>query len=143
MHQERYRPNILLLRINIIVDIADFLLFSVIQMKKKSHVATRYPSQITMRPLSRAVPMLFATIGTILPSMSAVVLADEVVLPTVPVQGQQGRQYNAVTSTTATKTDMPLRDTPQSISVVTSSEMRDRSVQSIAEATRYVPGVSF
>ncbi|WP_093349901.1 TonB-dependent siderophore receptor [Variovorax sp. PDC80] len=63
-------------------------------------------------------------------------------LPPITVTGtEQG--YAAKRSTTATKTDTPLRDTPQSISVVTSDELRDRAVQSIAEAARYVPGVGF
>lgn len=64
-------------------------------------------------------------------------------LPPVTVTGEGDQGYSAKRSTTATKTDTPLRDTPQSISVITADEMRDRAVQSIAEAARYVPGVGF
>ncbi|MFC5770206.1 TonB-dependent receptor [Thauera sinica] len=69
----------------------------------------------------------------------------EPVLPAVVVTAgdQRDTGYNARATSTATRTDTPLRDTPQSISVVTAAEMRDRSVQNIAEAVRYVPGVSF
>ncbi len=62
---------------------------------------------------------------------------------TVTVTGQTEQGYAAQRSTTATKTDTPLLDTPQSVSVVTRQELQDRSVQSLAEAARYVPGVGF
>lgn len=64
-------------------------------------------------------------------------------LPSVTVTGESDQGYAAKRSTTATKTDTLLRDTPQSISVITSDDMRDRAVQSVAEAARYVPGVRF
>jgi catecholate siderophore receptor len=56
---------------------------------------------------------------------------------TKPVKG-----YNAKSSRSATKTDTDLKDTPQSISVVTQDVMKDQSIQSISEAVRYVPGVT-
>jgi iron complex outermembrane receptor protein len=49
-----------------------------------------------------------------------------------------------VTSTraeTATKTDTPLIETPQAISVVTSGQIRDQAVQTIDQALRYTAGV--
>ncbi len=49
--------------------------------------------------------------------------------------------YSTVRTMTATKTDTPLRDTPQSISVVTRDVIADQSMQSMADVTRYVPGV--
>lgn len=55
---------------------------------------------------------------------------------TQPVKG-----YNAKRSSASTKTDTELRDVPQAISVVTQDQLKDQSVQSIAEAVRYVPGV--
>ena len=56
---------------------------------------------------------------------------------TKPVKG-----YNAKRSRTATRTDTSLKDTPQSITVVTQDVMKDQSIQSITEAIRYVPGVT-
>ena len=56
---------------------------------------------------------------------------------TKPVTG-----YNAKKSTTATKTDTPLIDVPQSIAVITQEVIQDQSVQSVTDAVRYVPGVS-
>ena len=53
-----------------------------------------------------------------------------------PVQG-----YLANQSATGTKTDTPLREVPQSITVVTADRMRDQGVTTIQQAFRYVPGV--
>ncbi len=54
-----------------------------------------------------------------------------------PVQG-----YVARRSSTAMKTDTPLIETPQSISVIGRDELDARGVQSITEAVRYTPGVA-
>jgi iron complex outermembrane receptor protein len=53
-----------------------------------------------------------------------------------PVQG-----YLATVSSTGTKTDTPLSQTAQSISVVTAERVRDQGVGNIQESLRYVPGV--
>ncbi|CAH1903792.1 Iron complex outermembrane recepter protein [Candidatus Nitrotoga sp. HW29] len=49
--------------------------------------------------------------------------------------------YVAKRSTTATKTDTPIIEIPQSISIITRDELDDRGVQGMTEALRYVPGV--
>jgi catecholate siderophore receptor len=64
-------------------------------------------------------------------------------LPSVTVTGTEDRASVAKRSTTATKTDTALIDTPQSISVITKEQIRDQAAQSVAEALRYVPGVGF
>jgi catecholate siderophore receptor len=43
--------------------------------------------------------------------------------------------------TSATKTDTPVRDTPQAITVITEKLIKDQGMQSMADVTRYVPGV--
>jgi iron complex outermembrane receptor protein len=50
--------------------------------------------------------------------------------------------YEASRSATATKTDTPLSETPQSISVVGAEQIRDQGATSVQEALRYVPGVN-
>lgn len=55
---------------------------------------------------------------------------------TKPVKG-----YNAKQSTTATRTDTDLINVPQAVTVITKDLMADQSMQSIADAVRYVPGV--
>lgn len=49
--------------------------------------------------------------------------------------------YRATDSTTATRTDTPLINVPQSITVVTVRNIQDRAANSIADAVAYVPGV--
>ena len=43
----------------------------------------------------------------------------------------------------ATKTTTPLRDVPQAVSVVTSALIADQRMASMADVTRYMPGVGF
>jgi catecholate siderophore receptor len=50
--------------------------------------------------------------------------------------------YRAVDSVTATKTDTPLLDVPQSITVVTREQLADQAQRSIADVLRYVPGTT-
>lgn len=67
----------------------------------------------------------------------------DVTLDELSVEGQRGVSVGYLTTRTrsATKTDTPLIDTPQSVSVVTQAQIRDQGFQSIEEAVRYVPGV--
>ena len=50
--------------------------------------------------------------------------------------------YRAESSRTATKTDTPLRNVPQSVSVVTRDVIDDLDMQNMTDVVRYVPGVS-
>ena len=54
-----------------------------------------------------------------------------------PVNGVLAHQ-----SVTATKTDTPILETPQSISVVTKDQVEQQGAQTVQEALRYTPGVS-
>ncbi|TCQ97938.1 iron complex outermembrane receptor protein [Neorhizobium sp. JUb45] len=71
---------------------------------------------------------------------------DSTQLGTITVAGQGGAfehvdGYVANSSSTGTKGDIPILETPQSISVITSDRMKDQGVQSINEALRYTAGV--
>jgi iron complex outermembrane receptor protein len=55
---------------------------------------------------------------------------------TGPVNG-----YAATRSATGIKTDTPLREIPQSVSVVGAEQIRDQGASTIQETLRYVPGV--
>ncbi|BCT67947.1 TonB-dependent siderophore receptor [Nitrosospira sp. NRS527] len=50
--------------------------------------------------------------------------------------------YMATKSFSATRTDTPLRDVPQSITVVTQEMIKDQTMLSIGDVVRYVPGVN-
>jgi catecholate siderophore receptor len=60
---------------------------------------------------------------------------------TVSVGAHIGYEVPAVTS--ATRTATPLRDVPQAISVVSSELIADQRMSSMADVTRYMPGVGF
>ena len=59
---------------------------------------------------------------------------------TVTVTDLAGVDTSAVSS--ATKTLTPLRDIPQSVSVLSREVIKDQSMQSIADVVRYVPGIT-
>lgn len=70
---------------------------------------------------------------------------ETTVFPTVTVEAKASEEvtgYVAKRSSTATKTDTPILEIPQSVSVVTRRELDMRSVQNFTEALRYVPGVA-
>jgi catecholate siderophore receptor len=90
------------------------------QAKKKAASTTKAPSGST---------------GT--PAQITATPADKA--PTPDAKGDVG--YLATRTTSATKTDTPLRNVPQSISVVTDEQIKDQAFQSISDVTRYVPGV--
>jgi len=56
---------------------------------------------------------------------------------TKPVKG-----YHAKSSSSSTRTDTELRDTPQSITVIPQDLIKDQSIQSISQAVQYTPGVT-
>jgi iron complex outermembrane receptor protein len=59
----------------------------------------------------------------------------------VVVTGEQDEGYNPSNSSTATRTDTPLRDIPQSITVVPRQVLEDRNVRTVNEAVQTAPGV--
>lgn len=59
---------------------------------------------------------------------------------TVTVTDIAGYGVSAINS--ATKTLTPLRDIPQSISVVTGEQIRDQAMSSVADVVAYVPGIT-
>ncbi len=50
--------------------------------------------------------------------------------------------YSASGTSTATKTNTPIMDIPQSITIVTQQQLKDRDSVSLQEALTYVPGVT-
>ncbi|SPD67797.1 Iron complex outermembrane recepter protein (plasmid) [Cupriavidus taiwanensis] len=64
-------------------------------------------------------------------------------LPTVSVRADGVENYGPANkkSVSATKSDVPIADTPQSISVITADQMRAQGAQRVEEALRYSAGV--
>lgn len=59
---------------------------------------------------------------------------------TVTITDAAGYLTDSISS--ATRTLTPLRDTPQSITVVNKAQIKDQSLQSISDAVNYIPGIS-
>ena len=77
--------------------------------------------------------------------------STEVQLDTIDVQGKAAPAldtppgtvgYVATQATAATKTNTPVREVPQSISIVTREQLNDRDVQTLNQAIQYSPGAS-
>ncbi|HET8622466.1 MAG TPA: TonB-dependent siderophore receptor, partial [Gemmatimonadales bacterium] len=64
------------------------------------------------------------------------------VLPAIEVHGKAPASYRANRIRTATKTDVLLRDVPQSVTVVNQEVIADQRMQGMADVVRYVPGVT-
>ena len=67
--------------------------------------------------------------------------AEPATLPKVRVEAEP-TGYSETEITSATKTATPLRDTPQSITVITDELIEDQGMRSMADVVRYVPGVT-
>ena len=84
--------------------------------------------------------ILFATTNAFAESsdvnLPQVEVKAERINDTKPVKG-----YNAKKSSSSTRTDIELRDTPQSITVIPQDLIKDQSIQSMGQAVQYVPGV--
>ncbi len=50
--------------------------------------------------------------------------------------------YGADRTSSATRTDTPLQDVPQSVSIVTQDQIDDQAMRSIGDVVRYLPGVT-
>lgn len=91
----------------------------------------------TLKPVS--IPATYGTPKsgeTMLPEVLVVADSTNKETASGPISG-----YVAKHSITGTKTDTPIVEIPQSISVVTRDELDARGVQGMTEALRYVPGV--
>jgi catecholate siderophore receptor len=74
-------------------------------------------------------------------ALSQPAFADEAAPGEILVIGE-AQGYKADNSVTATKTDTPLLDVPQSISVITRERLDDQAQRSMADVLRYVPGTT-
>lgn len=89
-----------------------------------------------MRTLFASTALLMA-----LPTLALAAGEPADQLPSILVTGE-ARGYVARDSVTATRTDTPLLNVPQSITVVTREQLDDQAVYSLGEVLRYIPGVT-
>ncbi|WP_322052756.1 TonB-dependent siderophore receptor [Paraburkholderia bannensis] len=112
-------------------------------MKTGVRVSTAFSNTLLFCLLSGALGAHAQTATT--DSSAAASSSD---LPTVKISGKRESSatgtadgYVPVSAVTATKTDTPLIETPQSVSVVTRDQMTDQGAQTVAEALRYTASV--
>ncbi len=114
-------------------------------------------SKLAVRPrrtrVLRLRAVLLSTAIAVSPPLAFAQTAREplptgpVALPTIDVQSQQPSLLNDTTGfvsrrdQTGTKTDTPLDEVPQSVSVINREQLDSRQVQSLGEALRYTAGV--
>ena len=59
----------------------------------------------------------------------------------IVVTGQR-EEYGARSTRSATRTDTPIRDVPQALTVISESQIEDQALRSIADVLTYVPGAT-
>jgi catecholate siderophore receptor len=90
----------------------------------------------------RRISLLAVTAALAAPAVAADV--DEAALdadPTIVVTGQR-IEYGAKETCTATRTCTDVKDVPQSLSVISESQIEDQALRSIADVLMYVPGAT-
>ena len=63
-------------------------------------------------------------------------------LSPISVIAERSNGYQTTRTVSATKTDIPLRDAPQSVTILPQTLIRDQAMQGMADVVRYIPGVT-
>jgi catecholate siderophore receptor len=97
--------------------------------------------------ISKIFPLIFFAVLLSKSLWAKELKAEAATLPSVVVvatSDSEGRSsgYKAAKSSSSMRTNTPLLDTPQSVSVVTQDQIRDQNITKMEEAARYVPGVN-
>jgi catecholate siderophore receptor len=101
-------------------------------------------ASVSLTAVMGAAPVWAAQVAAANGPSAPVLASDEdqaTQLPQIIVVGQ-ARGYRATDTATATKTDTPLIDIPQSVTVITAQQLRDQAMDSLGDVMRYVPGVN-
>lgn len=104
---------------------------------KRTHAAVAVACMLVALPQARAQESILSQTGKDV-TLSPVVVTGRPAQETAtgPVEG-----FAAGRSATATKTDTPLIETPQSISVIGQPQMRAQAADTVGAALRYTPGM--
>lgn len=127
-----------------------------------THTRHPAPRRQPNRPAARPLGTLAALLSLALPHWAAAQAststtpppqapasapaADAAMLPTVRVSARSTNDPNSYTAgptQSATGLSLSLRDTPQSLTVITQERLKDQATDSIADALQSTPGVSF
>lgn len=94
------------------------------------------------RPLAAAILTLFSVAPAAHAQSQAPAAQREQTLPEVKVRGAQDG-FTTETTTSATRTETPLRDIPQFINTVPQELIRSQGATTLTDALRNVPGISY
>ncbi|MEQ1687591.1 MAG: TonB-dependent siderophore receptor [Sphingopyxis sp.] len=98
--------------------------------------ASFYLSRATLTPSIAAIALALCS-GT---AQAAEAVTDDQSGDIIVTGRDDG--YRTVSTTSGTKTDTPILDVPQSIAVVTTDQITDQQIRSMADLVRMVPGLS-
>ena len=84
--------------------------------------------------------LLLTTTALTLPTMAQAEEADDQGSEIIVTGASDG--YRTIETTSGTKTNTPILDVPQAISVVTSEQIADQQIRSVADLVRLTPGLS-
>ena len=88
-----------------------------------------------------SVPLAVALMSSAMPAFAANA-ADGSDQSEIIVTGERS-EYGVKSTSTATKTNTPIKDIPQAISVVTAGQIADQQLRSVADLLNFVPGASY
>ena len=112
-------------------------------MNVNARLNTRKPKVANLNLAIRSALSSFILIA----GTNAIAESSDVNLPQVEVKAERindtkpVKGYKAKKSSSSTRTETELRDTPQSITVIPQDLIKDQSIQSMSQAVQYVPGV--
>jgi catecholate siderophore receptor len=69
-------------------------------------------------------------------------MADDAAFDGAPIVVNGSTDYSTPSTSSATKTDTPLIDVPQTVTVVSKQQIEDQALHSIGDVLRYVPGTT-
>jgi catecholate siderophore receptor len=108
------------------------------------HSTNRRPQPVS-RVAARVLAVAFVSISALIGRAGEIDPAEQPVQLesfAVTAQRTESKNYKVEHSLTATKTDTPLLDVPQSVTIVTEQQIKDQQMLSLGDVVRYVPGVT-
>lgn len=97
-----------------------------------------------MRQKRKSFKFAATSLAALLSTAAAAQQADRLLSPVeVHAAPETAEVYQAVTASSATKIEAPLRDVPQTVNVVTDRLIEDQAAHSLQDTLRNVPGVSY
>ncbi|RTL35413.1 MAG: TonB-dependent siderophore receptor [Burkholderiales bacterium] len=108
----------------------------------RTSLAGQSRASFTRRPTAIAAQITVAFACAAAQAQTTTPATTDQTLPTVRVSAQaDSDKYGAKRTTSAVKTDTAVLDTPQAITVITEALIKDQAMRSMADVTRYVPGI--